>query len=166
MFQQSVGKEKKRRRLGSRRVSLSSDLDQKSFEFLEDERSEGRPITSKQLKASFAGCWGNKALVRVTSGSVGERFCIEHLAKSVERLCRIISTLVMCHSGVPLCGTNAKIGKKTIRGKTTKAEKKGFTVALAATILFEEKNRVLGQRVMSKLSIPNHVCISKQMDDT
>ena len=72
----------------------------------------------------------------------------------------------MYHSGVPLCGTNAKIGKKTVRGKTTKAEKKGFTVALAATILFEEKNRVLGQRVMSKLSIPNHVCISKQMDDT
>ena len=49
-----------------------------------------------------------------------------------------------------------------------KAEKKGFTVALAATasgeklpatILFKEKNGILGRRVNNKLSIPNNVCV-------
>ena len=74
----------------------------------------------------------------------------------------------MCHFDMPPHGTNDKIGKKTTRGKTTKAEKKGFTVALAAialgeklpaTILFKEKNGILGRRVRSKLSIPNNVCV-------
>ena len=45
-------------------------------------------------------------------------------------------------------------GSRTIRIKTTKAEKKGFTVALAATaagaklpaVIFKERNGILGER--------------------
>ena len=59
-----------------------------------------------------------------------------------------------------------KIDRKTIRGKTTKAEKKGFTVALAATasgvklpsvIIFKEKNGVLGKQAKAKPTIPDNV---------
>ena len=57
-------------------------------------------------------------------------------------------------------------GSRTIRIKTTKAEKKGFTVALAATaagaklpavIIFKERNEILGERIKKKLNIPSNV---------
>ena len=50
--------------------------------------------------------------------------------------------------------TNTKKGAKTVRIKTTRAEKKGFTVALAAmadgtklpaVIIFKERGGVLGE---------------------
>ena len=72
----------------------------------------------------------------------------------------------MCRFDMPPRGTNNRKGQKTIRGKTTKADKKGFTVALAATasgeklpavILFKERAGVLGKRVKSKLTVPNNV---------
>ena len=72
----------------------------------------------------------------------------------------------MCRFDMPSTRTNSKRGEKTIRIKTTRAEKKGFTVALAATaagdklpavIIFEERGGVLGKRVASKLSIPSNV---------
>ena len=66
---------------------------------------------------------------------------------------------------MPPSRTNSKKGEKTIRIKTTRAEK-GFTVALAATadgqklpaaITFKERGGVLGVRVKSKLKVPTNV---------
>ena len=63
---------------------------------------------------------------------------------------------------MPSRRTNERRGSKTVRIKTTRAEKKGFTVALAATasrekllavIVFKERNGILGERVRWKLTI-------------
>ena len=62
----------------------------------------------------------------------------------------------MCRFDMPRRRTNHSRGKKTIRVKTTRAEKKGFTVGLAATasevrlpavIILKERGGVLGARV-------------------
>ena len=67
---------------------------------------------------------------------------------------------------MPSRRTNALRGQKTIRIKTTKAEKKGFTVALAATasgkkfpafLIFKERNGKLCDRVRKSLRIPDNV---------
>ncbi|MCG8624727.1 MAG: DNA-binding domain-containing protein, partial [Proteobacteria bacterium] len=47
----NVGANSKRRRLNSGRTPLSVELDQRVFEFLEEERSEGRPVTNTTLQA-------------------------------------------------------------------------------------------------------------------
>lgn len=68
----------------------------------------------------------------------------------------------MCRFDMSRSKTNDKRGTKTIRIKTTRAEKKGFTVALAAAadgtklpavVIFKERNGILGERVRRKLSI-------------
>ena len=41
-----VGQRAKRRKIGSGRTHISADLDQRVFEFLEDERAEGRVVTN------------------------------------------------------------------------------------------------------------------------
>lgn len=51
LLEHSVGKESKQRRIGSGRGPLSSDLDQKVFEFLEEERSERRPVSNLLLRS-------------------------------------------------------------------------------------------------------------------
>ena len=80
LFQRSVDKDKKQRRLGSGRVPLSGDLDQKVLEFLEDERSEGRPVTNKQLKATALQIAGGMGLSFSASDSWfsqwKQRFCV------------------------------------------------------------------------------------------
>lgn len=72
----------------------------------------------------------------------------------------------MCRFDMPQNRTNARRGGSTIRIKTTRAEKKGFTVALAASasgerlpavIIFKERGGWLGARVLKKLVIPNNV---------
>ena len=72
----------------------------------------------------------------------------------------------MCRFDMPSTRTNDVRGRRTIRIKTTKAEKKGFTVALAATasgqklpavIIFKERNGILGERIKKGLSIPSNV---------
>ena len=72
----------------------------------------------------------------------------------------------MVRFDMPRSKTNDVRGKKDIRIKTTKAEKKGFTVALAATatgeklpvvIFFKEKGGSLGVRVRRALDIPDNV---------
>ena len=64
----------------------------------------------------------------------------------------------MCHFDMPPSHTNKK-GEKSICIATTHAEKKGFTVALAATalgttlpavIIFKERGGSLGVRIPSK----------------
>ena len=72
----------------------------------------------------------------------------------------------MCRFDMPPSRTNNKRGERTICIKTTHAEKKGFTVALAATasgkklpavIVFKERGRSLGVRVRRSLRIPPNV---------
>ena len=72
----------------------------------------------------------------------------------------------MCRFDMPPSRTNNKRGERTIRIKTTRAEKKGFTVALAATasekkllamIVFKERGGSLGVRVRRSLHIPPNV---------
>ena len=72
----------------------------------------------------------------------------------------------MCRFDMPPSHTNNKKGEKTIRIKTTRAEKKGFTVALAATasgtklpavIIFKEQGGSLGVRIQRNLHIPSNV---------
>ena len=72
----------------------------------------------------------------------------------------------MVRFDMPSSRTNAKKGSKTVRIKTTKAEKKGFTVALAASasgeklpavVIFKERGGVLGARAQRQLHVPNNV---------
>ena len=72
----------------------------------------------------------------------------------------------MCHFDMPPSHTNNKKGEKSICIKTTHAEKKGFTVALAATasgtklptvIIFKERGGSLGVRIQRSLRIPSNV---------
>ena len=65
----------------------------------------------------------------------------------------------MCRFDMPFSRTNNKKGEKTICIKTTRADKKGFTVALAATasgvklpavIVFKERGGSLGYRFRSR----------------
>ena len=72
----------------------------------------------------------------------------------------------MCRFDMPPNRTNHKKGAKTVRIKTTRAEKKGFTVALAATaagenlpavVVFKERGGVLGERVRWSLHVPANV---------
>ena len=74
----------------------------------------------------------------------------------------------MCRFDMPYSRTNSIRGVETVRIKTTRAEKKGFTVALAASadgtklpavIVFKERGGVLGQRVMRSLTIPSNVVV-------
>ena len=72
----------------------------------------------------------------------------------------------MCRFDMPGTRTNNVRGSNTIRIKTTRAKKKGFTVNLAATaageklpavIVFKERKGVLGERVRRKIHIPSNV---------
>lgn len=72
----------------------------------------------------------------------------------------------MCRFDMPPKRTNSKKGAKTVRIKTTRVEKKGFTVALAAmadgtklpaVIIFKERGGVLGERVRRSLRLPSNV---------
>lgn len=76
----------------------------------------------------------------------------------------------MCRFDMPQNRTNARHGGSTIRIKTTRAEKKGFSVALAASasgeklpavIIFKERRDRLGACVLKKLVIPNNVQVIK-----
>ena len=200
LLQHNVGKERKRRRIGSGRGPRSTDLDQKVFNFLEEERSQGRPVSNQLLHGTAMQIAGGLELpdFRASPGwlngwkrrySVGfRRFTntsqkvpkdyadkLQQFRKSIIAIrkakdippSRIINMdQTMCRFDMPPRGTNNRKGQKTIRRKTTKADKKGFTVALAATasgeklpavILFKERAGVLGKRVKSKLTVPNNV---------
>ena len=71
----------------------------------------------------------------------------------------------MCFFDMPPSRTNSKKGEKTARIKTTRAKKKGFTVALAAAadgkklpaVIIFKKGGALGARVKSKLKVPANV---------
>ena len=72
----------------------------------------------------------------------------------------------ICRFDMPPSRTNNKRGERTIRIKTTRAEKKGFTVALAATasgkkfpavIMFKERGGSLGVHVRRSVCIPPNV---------
>ena len=75
----------------------------------------------------------------------------------------------MCRFDMPQNRTNARRVGSTIRIKTTRAEKKGFTVALAASasgeklptiIIFKERGGRLGAHVLKKLVITSNVQVS------
>ena len=70
----------------------------------------------------------------------------------------------MVQFDMPEKRTNDVKGAKTVRIKTTNAEKRGFTDALVATargvklpaaVIFRERDGILGVRVRRKLCIPN-----------
>ena len=100
---------------------------------------------------------------------------LNHFRKSVIAVCkaknidppRIINMdQTMCHFDMPPKRTNTKKEAKTVRIKTTRAKKKGFTVALAAmadgtklpaVIIFKERGGVLGERVPQSLRVPSNV---------
>lgn len=74
----------------------------------------------------------------------------------------------MCRFDMPPKRTNHIRGAHTVRIKTTRAEKKGFTVALAADaagnklpamIIFKERGGRLGDRVKKQLRIPSNVVV-------
>ena len=50
LLRMNVGANSKRQQLNSGRTPLSVELDQQVFEFLEGERSEGRPVTNTSLQ--------------------------------------------------------------------------------------------------------------------
>ena len=89
-----------------------------------------------------------------------------HKASDIEPSQIVNMDQMMCRFDMPLNHTNNKKGAKTIRIKTTQAEKKGFTIALAAmaggeklpaVIIFKERGGSLGERVRRSLQIPANV---------
>ena len=79
----------------------------------------------------------------------------------------------MVRFDMPRAKTNNARGARTVRIKTTRAEKKGFTVALAATasgvklpafIILKERNGVLGSRVAINLSVPRNVTLHASLN--
>ena len=81
---------------------------------------------------------------------------------------------IMCRFNMPPSRTHNKRGERTIRIKTTRAEKKGFTVALAATasgkklpavIVFEERGGSLGVHVRRSLRIPPNVQVRVSLNE-
>ena len=194
----SGGAPAKRRRLTMPRERMSADLDQLVFDFLEEERCEGRPVSNttliaraaqiagglklEEFKASRAWLWRWKqrygvGMRRGTNSSqevpADYRGFLHDFRRAIITLRRIHdiepSRIVnmdrtMCRFDMPPNRTNNKKGEKTVRIKTTRAEKKGFTVALAATaageklpsvIIFKEHGgSSLGARVRRCLIIP------------
>ena len=71
----------------------------------------------------------------------------------------------MVRFDMPCRRTNELKGNKTVRIKTSRAEKKGFTVSLAegdklpAFLIFKERSGQLGQRVRRNLIYPGNVCV-------
>ena len=188
------GAKKKRRRLcnGGRRPS-SIDLDQKVFEFLEKERSEGRVVTNDMLrtkavqiagglsiqgfKGSYGWLWrwkkrydvgmraGTNSAQKVPSDyrellhSFRKSVIVTRKTKNIGPPDIVNMDQTMCRFDMPFSRTNNKKGEKTICIKTTRADKKGFTVALAATasgvklpavIVFKERGGSLGYRFRSR----------------
>ena len=85
-------------------------------------------------------------------------------AKKIEPPHIVNMDQTMCRFDMAPGRTNNVRGEKTIRIKTTRTEKKGFTVALAAaadgtklpaTIIFKERGGVLGERVRRSLRVPS-----------
>jgi len=75
----------------------------------------------------------------------------------------------MVRFDMPASRTNNTRGARTIRIRTSRAEKKGFTVALAASaagaklpafMIFRERNGRLGDRVRRGLTVPDNVHIN------
>ena len=50
LLENKAGQSAKKRKIGCGRKPLSSDLDVKLFEFLEEERSEGKPVSNELLR--------------------------------------------------------------------------------------------------------------------
>ena len=74
----------------------------------------------------------------------------------------------MCRFDMVPTRTNDFTGTKSIRITSTKAKKKGFTVALApkgngdklpALVIFKERRGELGPRVKKALNIPRNICV-------
>ena len=200
LLRMNVGANSKRRRLNSGRTPLSVELDQQVFEFLEEERSEGRPVTNTTLQAKAVQIAAGLGLstFRASSGwlwrwkrrySVGIR-CGTNNSQKVsadyaDQIMQFRKTIIavrkakkiepphivnmdqtMCRFDMAPARTNNVRGEKTIRIKTTRTEKKGFTVALAAAadgatlpaiIIFKERGGVLGERVRRSLRVPSNV---------
>ena len=89
-------------------------------------------------------------------------------AKKIEPPHIVNMDQTMCRFDMAPGRTNNVRGEKTIRIKTTRTEKKGFTVALAAaadgtklpaTIIFKERGGggVIGERVRRSLCVPSNV---------
>ena len=191
--------------LGKRRCinhgkPLSLELDQKVFEFLEDERSERRAVLNQLLKTKALQIAGGLKLkgFRVSCGwlsrwkrryGVGVRagtnsaqrlpadytdhlhtfrksVIVIHKAENTGPADIINMDQTMCRFDMLSSCINNKRGERTIRIKTTRAEKKGFNVALAATasgkklpavIVFKERGGSLGVCVRQSLRIPPSV---------
>ena len=200
LLRMNVGASSKRRRLNSGRTPLSVELDQRVFEFLEEERSEGRPVTNTSLQTKAmqiaAGLgfttfrasngwlwrWKRRYCVGIRCGTNSSQKVPADYADQIMQFRKTIITVrkakkidpshivnmdqTMCRFDMPPARTNNIRGERTIRIKTTRAEKKGFTVALAAaadgtklpaTIIFKERGGVLGERVRRSLLIPSNV---------
>ena len=161
----NIGANAKRRKLNMGRTPLSPELDQRMFEFLEQERSEGRPVSNACLQAKAAEIGSSQRISAFKSSpgwlwrwkrnGVGMRCStnsaqkvpadyadqLQHFRKSVITVRKaknidphqiINMEQTICRSDMPSKRTNIKKGAKTVRIKTTRVEKKGFTVALAA----------------------------------
>ena len=199
LLENKVGRSAKKCKIGCGRKPLSSDLDMKLFEFLEEERLEGRPVSNDLLRvralqiagglridgtftasSGWIARWKRRFGVGIRCGTNSSQYVPADYADKLLTFRKSIisirknknispSSIVnmdqrMCRFDMPLSRTNSKKGEKTVRIKTTRAEKKGFTVALAAAadgkklpavIIFKEKGGALG--VKSKLKVPANV---------
>ena len=170
------------------------------FQYLEEERAEGRVVTNSDLTrkalqialglglTSFKASpgwllrWKRRHSVGLRFGTNSSQLVPTDYAELIQELQASIIGIqkakdilpshiinmdqTMCRFDMLSSQTNNVRGSRTIRIKTTKAEKKGFTVALAATaagaklpavIIFKERNGILGERIKKKMNIPSNV---------
>ena len=201
--QHNKGTSAKKQRLGGGRCSMSKELDDKVFEFLEEERSNGFAVSNRLLLRQASEIAGGLGL-QDFKGSTGwlqrwkRRYNVGYRrgtnvsqkvpADYADQIFKVRKDIIllrkqhsiepshiynmdqtMCRFDMPQNRTVDVRGGRTIRIKTTHAEKKGFTVALAASasgeklpavIIFKEKNGVLGPRITKKLIIPSNVQVN------
>ena len=195
LLQRNVGNDKKN--LG--RPPVSDAVDKRVFEYLEEERSEGRAVSNLMLIAKarevslglqlegfraspmWLSGWKRYAMEFRASTNCSQKVPVDYedklqqfrkviirtrKAKNIDPKDIINMDQTMVRFDMPSRHTNEIRGKKTVRVKTTGAQKKGFTVALAATasggklpayIIFKEQGGVLCVRVKRALTFPSNV---------
>lgn len=71
LLENKVGRSAKKCKIGCGRRPLSSDLDMKLFEFMEEERSERRPVSNKLLRVRALQIAGGLQIEGTFTASTG-----------------------------------------------------------------------------------------------
>ena len=199
LLQHETGKEKRKLKLHPGRTVKSGELEVRLFEFLQEERSEGRVVRNKDLQRKAREIGAGLNLQDFDASTmwlqrwkkrhhVSSRLCTSsnqkvqadfeeqllHFRRNILRLRHrhmyVLGQMLNMDQAIvrfdmPPNRTNEIKGSKRVGIKTTKAEKRGFTVALCAAadgsklpafLIFKERTGEIRQH----LQIPANVHVT------